>query len=341
MDKMRREVDELRTLMKQQAAAMSKPTPSSVEEELRKQIADLHLNKEADLAKFMMKEAEYRREPYKALTDQRRDRVKALSAGFHDQPVTRTRLFKEYASAAKNGGLDPRDSVLIHALLSPADFQLKLVKILLSVPAPQTRAAMFNTLVMDEGDSSFETANGEIISQIPWPLFPIRQEFTDLNTELLREASSILEGSTIVHGAGPARPVAHRRLPSVFANPDREQAARLVTLVRGAGYAPVADGRADLSEVEAAFDYMASQIVDLRNQVNSLKGQIKGNGGGGRGKGNARGGRGRGRGNNNHGGGYNSGYQNNGYNGNSYNNRVRGGGAEEDLEEENQEGGSM
>jgi len=107
------------------------------------------------------------------------------------------------ALAARGGGLDPRDSVLLHGLLAPTAFRIKLARTLLINNAAQTRAAFFNTLVLDEAPPTFEDAYGEVVSQIPWPLFPVRPEFSELNTDLLREATAIIEASPTVRGAGP------------------------------------------------------------------------------------------------------------------------------------------
>jgi hypothetical protein len=103
----------------------------------------------------------------------------------------------------------------------------------------------------------------------------------------------------------------------------------LLSLVRGAGYAPVADGRADLSEVEAAFNAMAAEILNLKGQMAEL-GRRGGAGSRGRARGRA------GPYNNNgytNGGqtqhsnsGYNSGGQNGGYNSGGQNGGYNNGG---------------
>jgi len=276
----------------------------------------------APVAEHLAREALYKREPYKATLDRQRAKLAGYAAGLGDDAPTRDGLFKEFALAARGGGLSPQDAVLLHGLLSPTLFRIKLAKAILINSAPASRAALFNTLVLGEAPPTFEDAYGEVVSQIPWPLFPVRPEFGELNADLLREATAILEGPSAVRGAGPTADK-KKKVPRVFANPAGQEAAHLLEIVRGSGYAPVADGRADLSEVEAAFNFMAGEIADLRNQIASLKG----NNGGGRGRGR---GRGRGKG----GRGNQNGWNQNGYNQNGYNHKVRGGGAADEESEE-------
>ena len=283
MEKMRLEIDSLKATLLSQAAAQARP--SQAEEALRKELADLKAasSNSAPVAEHLAREALYKREPYKATLDRQRAKLAGYAAGLGEDAPTTEGLFKEFALAARGGGLSPQDAVLIHGLLSPTLFRIKLAKAILINSAPATRAALFNTLVLGEAPPTFEDAYGEVVSQIPWPLFPVRPEFGELNADLLREATAILEGSSAVRGAGPA--ATKKKVPRVFANPAGQEAAHLLEIVRGSGYAPVADGRADLSEVEAAFNFMAGEIADLRGQIASLKG----NNGGGRGRGRGRG----------------------------------------------------
>jgi uncharacterized membrane protein YgcG len=328
LEKLRRELSELKADLLKQAPA------NKVEEELRKELADLRAatsTTSAPVAEHLAREALYKREPYKATLDRQRAKLAGYAAGLADDNPSRDTLHKEFALAARGGALSAQDAVLLHGLLAPTPFRFKLAKAILINTAPATRAALFNTLVLGEAPATFEDAYGEVVSQMPWPLFPVRPDFAELNADLLREATAILEGASGVKGAGPTL---RKRTPRVFGNPDREATAHLVEMVRGAGYAPVADGRADLSEVEAAFNFMAGEIADLRAQIANLKSNGAGGRGGNRGRGNSRGRGNRGGRGNNGGGGYNNG----GYNGYS---RVRGGGAEDDDPEEgNHEGGS-
>ena len=324
MEKMRLEIDSLKATLLANAAAQAQARPSQAEETLRKELADLRAasSNSAPVAEHLAREALYKREPYKATLDRQRAKLAGYAAGLGDDAPTRDGLFKEFALAARGGGLSPQDAVLLHGLLSPTLFRIKLAKAILINSAPASRAALFNTLVLGEAPPTFEDAYGEVVSQIPWPLFPVRPEFGELNADLLREATAILEGSSAVRGAGPTADK-KKKVPRVFANPAGQEAAHLLEIVRGSGYAPVADGRADLSEVEAAFNFMAGEIADLRNQIASLKG----NNGGGRGRGR---GRGRGKG----GRGNQNGWNQNGYNQNGYNHKVRGGGAADEESEE-------
>ena len=337
---------------RQSATTTSKPPTTALERALldelaalRAQAAATHVptnTSDSKVAEHMVREALYRREPYRAILDRNRAKLKGYAEGLAEDTASMNTLFREFALAARGGGLDPRDAVLLHGLLSPAAFRIKLAKALLINTSPLTRAAFFNTLVLDEGPSTFEDAYGEIVSQIPWPLFPIRPEFNELNADLLREATSILEASGTVRGSGPTP---KKKLPKVFAQ-DRERSAQLAHIIRGAGFALVTDGKADLSEVEAAFNYQAAEIADLRSQLHNLKARVatlnqRGRGGdrgadrggadrGGADRGGGRGRGERGRGRANRGGGYQTDY---------YGYRVRGGGSvendpEEDPEEE-------
>lgn len=227
------------------------------------------------VAEHMAREAMYRREPYKATLDRNRSKLSGYAEGLSDNKETLDELFKEFALAARGGGLDPRDAVLLHGLLAPTSFRIKLAKVLLLHNSATTRAMLFNTLVLDAAPPSFEDAYGEVVSQIPWPLFPVRTEFAALNNELLREATAILEAAGAISGGGPrTKKSTIKGVPKVFASPEPTGLAHLVDIVRGAGYAPVADGKADLSEVEAAFNYMSNEIADLRSQVHTLKNKI-------------------------------------------------------------------
>eukprot|EP00658_Telonema_sp_P-2_P017281 TRINITY_DN16695_c0_g1_i1.p1 TRINITY_DN16695_c0_g1~~TRINITY_DN16695_c0_g1_i1.p1 ORF type:complete len:112 (+),score=17.50 TRINITY_DN16695_c0_g1_i1:375-710(+) len=111
----------------------------------------------------MMREALYRREPFRATLDRNRAELKGFAEGLDEDTESMNILFKEFALAARGGNLDPRDAVLLHGLLSPADFRIKLVRTLLINTSPMTRAAFFNTLVLDEAPSTFEDAYGEDI----------------------------------------------------------------------------------------------------------------------------------------------------------------------------------
>ena len=342
------------------ATATTKPTTTALERALLDELAALRAQgatqttstngSDSKVAEHMVREALYRREPFRATLDRNRAKLKGFAEGLGDDVASLNILYKEFALAARGGGLDPRDAVLLHGLLAPTAFRIKLARTLLINNSSQTRAAFFNTLVLDEAPSTFEDAYGEVVSQIPWPLFPVRPEFSELNTDLLREATAIIEASPTVRGAGPTL---KKKLPKVFAQ-DREQSAQLAQIIRGSGYALVTDGKADLSEVEAAFNYQASEIADLRSQAADLRSQVQSlaaknknltsqsnnNRGRGADRGNAdraRGDRGRARGDQRGRGRYRGYDQYDNYN---YNYRVRGAGSgEEEDEEGNLEGG--
>ena len=250
--------------LRAQAANQPTPTTTALERALAEEVALLRAKatsastyasvSDNKVAEHMAREAMYRREPYKATLDRNRSKLSGYAEGISDNKETLDELYKEFALAARGGGLDPRDAVLLHGLLAPTSFRIKLAKVLLLHNSATTRATLFNTLVLDAAPPSFEDAYGEVVSQIPWPLFPVRTEFAALNNELLREATAILEAAGAISGGGPrTKKSPIKGVPKVFASPEPAGLAYLVDIVRGAGYAPVADGKADLSEVEAAF----------------------------------------------------------------------------------------
>ena len=188
------------------------------------------------------------------------DGLEGYAAGLEDNAGSWEALRREFATTARHQGVDPQDAVLLHCLLAPAPFRIRFARALLVNSAPAARAGFFNTLVLDGGPPEFAQAWAETVD-MPWPLFPVTPDFSELNGRLLRDWGAEVEGVT---GAGPKK----RTHPAVFA-PSRAPEG-LLNLVRGAGYAPVADGRADLSEVEAAFNAMAAEIGNLKAQVAEL-----------------------------------------------------------------------
>ena len=287
-------------------AEMAKRAPPSVEEELRREIAALRAAAGGDssVAEHLAREAAYRREPHRAKLDRRRAKLEGYAAGLEDNAGSWEALRREFATTARHQGVDPQDAVLLHCLLAPAPFRIRFARALLVNSAPAARAGFFNTLVLDGGPPEFAQAWAETVVDMPWPLFPVTPDFSELNGRLLRDWGAEVEGVT---GAGPKK----RTHPAVFA-PSRAPEG-LLNLVRGAGYAPVADGRADLSEVEAAFNAMAAEIGSLKAQVAELSRR-----GGGAARGRARG---RASPQNQNNGGYNNGgYNNGGYNNGGYNN---------------------
>jgi hypothetical protein len=129
-ERLSRELAELRAELAKAAAAKT----TSVEDALRKELADLRAasSNNAPVAEHLAREALYKREPYKATLDRQRAKLAGYAAGLGDDAPTRDLLFKEFALAARGGALTPQDAVLLHGLLSPTAFRIKLAKALLS-----------------------------------------------------------------------------------------------------------------------------------------------------------------------------------------------------------------
>jgi len=94
MDALRLELAALKADLLKQAAATAAADAmkkSAVEEELRKEIALLRAASasEGPVAQHMVREALYRREPYKAVLDRQREKLKSYAAGLEDDPNAR------------------------------------------------------------------------------------------------------------------------------------------------------------------------------------------------------------------------------------------------------------
>ena len=276
-ERLKREMAELRAQIAAITAA-ARASPSAVEADLRRQLADAtaqiaSASSSAPVADHLAREALYRREPHRAVLQRNRARLDGYAADLGSDAAAHDTLYREFASAARARAISATDALLLHSLLAPLPFRLRLARALLLNSSSTTRAQLFNTLVLGLAPPLFEDAHGEVVSQIPWPLFPVRAEFAELNSELLREAAAILEGNPVT-GAGPPRPQA--RTPAVFATTSAGEGAaarRMLDVVRGAGYAPISEHGADLKEVEDAFNWLVKEVENLKAQVSTFRSQ--------------------------------------------------------------------
>ena len=123
---LRRELAEMKAEMARQssAATTTKPTTTALERALLDELAALRAQaatnqnsatnvSDSKVAEHMVREALYRREPFRATLDRNRAKLKGFAEGLEDNAASLNILFKEFALAARGGGLDPRDAVLL------------------------------------------------------------------------------------------------------------------------------------------------------------------------------------------------------------------------------------
>lgn len=207
------------------------------------------------------------REPWRGIRDVHRAGVKQL---FSNADQNRRAIVTLAVDLAKAGELSIEDAMSIQYVVfgSPED-HLFFSHILLRMSGVD-RIHAHNWYVAEMLGPVFIDTYGEILSRLEFPLFPNKEEFSGLNTRLLKWAS---EAPT---GGG-----AKKAIPPMFKNSTPK-------ITGGEYWAPVlstATGpAANLTEIESAFSTLTQRVTSLEHQTSARSNKQQGyRGRGGRG----------------------------------------------------------
>lgn len=190
-------------------------------------------------------------------------------------------LRNEFTELAKASSITMEDALQLHYLLFATDQQRKRWAATLMRRQGLERLKCHNFSVAAQREASFAQIHGAKLLTFQLPLFPSTQEFQALNTRLLSNMETVVQGAGIRTSSStpnaPFKTQNHGSFPQLH-----DESISGTKGVEGAGYAPVgqiSDGTwvADTSKIEASLKrqirFLERRVVELGGAVRAPRGR--------------------------------------------------------------------